>query len=38
MQGLVQTIGSAVTGVGTYNRAGAPPKAAMAISTFNATA
>jgi hypothetical protein len=38
MQGLVQSIGNSVTGVGTYGRAGAPPKAAMAISTFSATA
>ena len=38
MQGLVQTIGQAVTGVATYNRAGAMPRAALAISTFNTTA
>lgn len=38
MHGLVQSIGSAVTGIGTYNRAGAPPQAALAISTFNTTA
>jgi hypothetical protein len=38
MHGLVQSIGSVVTGVGTYGRAGAPPRAALAISTFNTTA
>lgn len=38
MHGLVQSIGSAVTGIGTYSRAGAPPRAALAISTFNTTA
>lgn len=37
IQGLVQTIGSAMHGVGTYNRAGAPPKAALAVSTFSTT-
>ena len=38
MQGLVQSIGGAVTGIGTYSRNGNPPRAAMAISTFNLTA
>jgi len=38
MQGLVQTIGGAVTGIATYNRSGGRPVAATAVSTFNATA
>lgn len=38
MQGLVQSIGTAVTGVNTYNRAGARPQAAISLSTFNTTA
>ena len=38
IQGLMQTIGSAVTGIGTYNRGGSLPRAATAISTFNTTA
>lgn len=38
MHGLMQTIGSAVTGVGTYGRGGALPRAASAVSTFNLTA
>jgi len=38
MQGLMQTIGAVCTGVGVYNRLGAPPPEAMALSTFNTTA
>ena len=38
IQGLVQMVGGAVTGVATYNRAGSRPRAATAISTFTATA
>jgi hypothetical protein len=38
MHGLVQTIGACVTGVGVYCRGGALPKAASAVSTFQATA
>ncbi len=38
MQGIIQTIGAAVTGVGTYNRNGGRPKVALAMSTFNTTA
>jgi len=37
MQGLVQTIGCVMAGVGLYNNQGTPPKSAMAVSTFNAT-
>jgi hypothetical protein len=38
MQGLIQTISTAVTGIGTYNQVGRRPKAALAMSTFNTTA
>jgi hypothetical protein len=38
MQGLMQTIGTAMTGVGTYGRGGAAPKAALAVRTLNMTA
>ena len=38
MQGLIQTIGNIMTGVGAYSHKGAPPKGAMAINTFNAMA
>lgn len=37
-QGLIQTVGGATTGVGTYCRQGAPAPAALAISTLNTTA
>ncbi len=37
MQGLVQTVGSVVTGVGLYGNHGAPPKDTLAVSTFQAT-
>ncbi|MEX1091393.1 MAG: flagellar export chaperone FlgN [Phycisphaeraceae bacterium] len=40
MNGLVQSLGSAMTGVGTYTRGGGggPPPPPTAMSTFNATA
>ena len=38
MQGVVQTIGNAISGGAPYSRSGAPPQAAMAISTLNMTA
>ncbi len=38
MQGLIQTVGGAITGVGVYSRQGAVPKEALAVNTFNATA
>ncbi len=38
MQGIMQTIGGAVTGVAVYSREGGLPPAALAVSTFNATA
>ncbi len=38
MQGVMQTIGAAMTGVGTYSRKGAVPKAALAVRTLNLTA
>ena len=38
MQGIVQTIGGAITGITTYGRKGSPPRMAMAVSTFSATA
>ncbi|MCX5662771.1 MAG: flagellar export chaperone FlgN [Planctomycetota bacterium] len=38
MQGIVQGISTAVTGVNTYNRAGARPQASLSLSTFNTTA
>jgi hypothetical protein len=38
MHGLIQTIGGALTGIGTYTRAGGRPKAALAVSTFNVKA
>lgn len=38
MTGLIQTVGGVMSGVGTYNRAGALPQTALAVHTFNATA
>ncbi len=38
VQGLVQMIGTACTGVSTYSQQGMPHRAATAVSTFNATA
>lgn len=38
MQGIMQTISTKLSGVVTYGRRGAPPAAAMALSTFSATA
>ena len=38
MQGVINTVGGALTGVMTYSRNGAMPRAASAISTFCATA
>jgi hypothetical protein len=38
VQGLVQSIGVAMTGVGTYGNRGNVPRAATAVSTFNTTA
>lgn len=38
IQGIVQTISGALSGVGTYGKQGAPPRVAMAVSTFSATA
>jgi len=38
MQGIVQSIGGAITGITTYGKKGAPPRMAMAVSTFSATA
>lgn len=38
MQGLIQSVGGVVSQVPTYNRVGARPQAAMAVSTFNTTA
>ncbi|MCE9590136.1 MAG: flagellar protein FlgN [Planctomycetes bacterium] len=38
MHGVLQVIGSAVTGIGTYTRAGAMPQGVTSISTFNTTA
>ena len=38
MQGIVQAIGGAITGIVTYNRRGSRPPAAVAVSTFFATA
>lgn len=38
MLGLVQSISGAVSGGGVYCRQGAPPRAAMTMSTFSATA
>lgn len=38
MQGVIQTLGNVMTGVGVYSHKGAPPQAAMAINTFNAMA
>lgn len=38
MNGLVRTIGSAMTGVAVYGRDGKMPRAATAVSTFSATA
>jgi len=38
MQGVVQTISSAIGGGAAYSRSGAPPQAAMAMRTLNMTA
>lgn len=38
MHSVLQVIGSAVTGIGTYTKAGTMPRAAVSISTFNTTA
>ncbi len=38
MQGVIQTIGSAMTGVGTYSRKGSAPKAALTVRTLSMTA
>ena len=38
MQGIVQTIGGAMTGISTYGRTGTPPQNAGAVSTFTAVA
>jgi FlgN protein len=38
MQGLIRVVGGAMTGIGLYGRTGAPPQAAMAVSTINTTA
>ncbi len=38
MQGIVQAIGGAISGIVTYNRRGSRPPAATAVSTFCATA
>lgn len=38
MQGIVQTIGGAMTGISTYSQKGVRPQAAGAVSTFNAVA
>jgi len=38
MQGLIQTLGNVMTGIGVYSHKGAPPQGAMAINTFNAMA
>lgn len=37
MQGLIQTVGSAITGVGVYSQKGRVPQEALALSTFNTT-
>ena len=38
MQGLVQTLSGVMSGGAAYGRAGAPTRAALALSTFNMTA
>jgi flagellar biosynthesis/type III secretory pathway chaperone len=38
MQGVMQTIGAAMTGVGTYSRKGAAPHSALAVRTLKLTA
>ena len=38
MRGLVQSVGAICTGVSLYDRQGAPPPCAMAVSTINTTA
>lgn len=38
MRGLAHTIGALCTGVSVYDRQGAPPPEAIAVSTFNTTA
>lgn len=37
MHGIVQSISGAITGISTYGKKGAPPRMAMAVSTFSAT-
>ncbi len=37
MHGIVQSISGAITGISTYSKKGAPPRMAMAVSTFSAT-
>lgn len=37
MQGLIQTVGSAITGIGVYSQQGRVPQEALAIRTFNTT-
>jgi hypothetical protein len=38
MRGMAHTIGALCTGVSVYDRQGAPPPEAIAVSTFNTTA
>ena len=38
MQGLIRVVGGAMTGIGLYGRTGAPPQAALAVSTINTMA
>jgi hypothetical protein len=38
MQGLVQSIGAACSGLNVYSANGAPPPQATVLSTFNTTA
>jgi len=37
MHGLMQSIGAAMSGVGTYEPSGSRPETALAVSTFNTT-
>ncbi len=37
MQGIVQSISGAISGISTYGKKGAPPRMAMNVSTFSAT-
>lgn len=37
MHGIVQSISGALSGISTYGKKGAPPRMAMAVSTFSAT-